>query len=142
MPNKRTFTDTGKYCSRCKLFKTYSEFNTDKCAASGHASQCRECKKTITKNWHTAHPEKCAEYKRKWRYGITQEQYDREYKKQNGLCAVLECNRPITDTDHDHETNIVRRLLCRLCNSGLGFFRDSPQLLREATEYLENFGRN
>jgi len=138
MANHRTFTNTGKYCSRCKTFKTYDEFNIDKCSASDHASQCRECKKVVTKDWHVNHPEKCAEYKRKWRYGITQEFYDSEYEKQGGKCAVMSCNRPITDTDHDHATDKYRGLLCHGCNTALGLLEDDIGRIEALAEYLES----
>lgn len=39
--------------------------------------------------------------------------------------------------DHDHKTNLVRGLLCKLCNSGLGFFRDKPDFLKRAIFYLK-----
>ena len=41
--------------------------------------------------------------------------------------------------DHDHDTNEVRALLCHDCNSGLGKFMDSPELLIEAAYYLVDF---
>ncbi len=39
--------------------------------------------------------------------------------------------------DHDHKTGKFRGWLCLQCNSGLGFFQDSPRVLRRAADYLE-----
>ena len=33
----------------------------------------------------------------------------------------------------------VRAMLCRHCNSGLGFFKDDPDLLQIAVEYLRTY---
>ena len=38
--------------------------------------------------------------------------------------------------DHDHKTNEVRGLLCQRCNLGLGHFRDDPQLMEFAAQYI------
>lgn len=77
----------------------------------------------------------------KHKYGITQADYDALLTAQNGLCAV--CRKPevIKDrplrVDHDHKTGRVRGLLCHHCNVALGHFKDDPQLLRAAMEYLD-----
>jgi hypothetical protein len=60
------------------------------------------------------------------------------------LCAI--CESPLTGgykvhIDHDHDTNIVRGILCKSCNNGIGFLKDSPAILRKAAIYLEKKGR-
>ncbi len=75
--------------------------------------------------------------------------------KQNGLdvptyellvsrrCAI--CGGPPTGSgrgsymfDHNHKTGKFRGLLCSQCNTGIGLFRDNPELLMKAIAYLKN----
>lgn len=39
--------------------------------------------------------------------------------------------------DHDHDTRNARDWICDSCNTGLGRFKDSIELMREAIKYLE-----
>lgn len=68
--------------------------------------------------------------------GLTVEQIEEIRLKQNNLCAICEDPNP-TDLDHCHKSGVVRWLLCRHCNRGLGAFRDRPDLMRKAAEMLE-----
>lgn len=72
-------------------------------------------------------------------YGITLVDFRRMLTEQNNRCLI--CNEQFkkesqTHVDHCHKTGIVRGLLCPLCNVGLGSFRDRPELLLEAANYL------
>jgi hypothetical protein len=63
----------------------------------------------------------------------------RLYKEQNGLCAICKRDEDTAGTlclDHCHTTGEIRGLLCTDCNLGLGRFKDSPENLKAASEYL------
>lgn len=60
---------------------------------------------------------------------------------QHGVCAICGASeaggRGEWHSDHDHETGLLRGMLCHYCNIGLGDFRDSVQLLLAAARYLK-----
>lgn len=57
--------------------------------------------------------------------------------QEHTVCMICEeeCWRALA-IDHCHKKNIVRGFLCSACNSGLGYFRDNPKLLKKAAEYV------
>lgn len=78
--------------------------------------------------------------------GITLEQYYQLVGSQNNRCAI--CNNYETRKnrmgniarlaiDHNHKTNEVRALLCHGCNTGIGKFKESIDLMQKAIEYLK-----
>jgi hypothetical protein len=79
-----------------------------------------------------------------YRYGLTWEAYTGLHSSQGGACAI--CAEPITleindrlksaHIDHDHESGVVRGLLCHYCNTGLGYMRDDEERLARAIGYL------
>jgi hypothetical protein len=77
----------------------------------------------------------------KKRYGLTVEQYKVLLAKQKGRCPI--CQKLLKDEgkyqaiDHCHKTRIVRGILCRGCNFGLGVFKSVANLER-ALEYLKS----
>ena len=100
------------------------------------------------------HPERFRETKRKhrekhpdfWRkiglrrFGWTLEMYDLAFVEQKGLCAI--CGKPGKDgklhSDHDHNTDTPRGLLCINCNTSLGGFKDNPDNLKKPWNILKN----
>lgn len=70
---------------------------------------------------------------------MTQDDFNDLLAEQGGCCAICESDDPGREwwsVDHDHATGAVRGLLCNNCNAGLGMFKDSPELIRAAYEYL------
>lgn len=84
-------------------------------------------------------------YHRNWRYetkyGITYEQFLALVKKQNNCCAlcgeefIYGMNRK-PQVDHDHETGLIRGVLCKRCNQGLGNLGDDIAGIERAARYL------
>lgn len=95
--------------------------------------------------WRAANPDAVPRLNRKStlaRYGLTVEDYDRMIDAQQNRCAIcmLETPGKALRVDHDHATGKVRGLLCDSCNNGLGRFKDSPAVLRQAAYYIEVHG--
>jgi hypothetical protein len=71
------------------------------------------------------------------RHGISREDYETLLARQGGVCAI--CRKPSKKTlcvDHCHVTGIIRGLLCRKCNLGLGCLCDDQRALVAALAYL------
>ncbi len=136
----------GKTCSKCKETKEFSAFHKDKQKSDGLYSSCKDCERDewTSKEYREKrkHP-RYALIKRRHKvkqYGLTLEQYEQLRKDHNDCCAI--CNQSQSERtkllhiDHSHKTGKVRGLLCDNCNMGLGSFKDNPELLRKAIEYV------
>ena len=58
---------------------------------------------------------------------------------QGGRCAICQTIQPERGrwyVDHCHATGRIRGILCRVCNTGLGAFRDDPSVMQNAITYL------
>ena len=76
------------------------------------------------------------------RYGIDINIYEKMLESQNGCCAICgtaqaELKKTLA-VDHCHVTGRVRGLLCDPCNKGLGYFRDSLEIMSRAIDYLKD----
>ena len=104
-----------------------------------------------TAEWRKANPGKVKEHRRRFggayarnsrlkhRYGITSVEHEQLLKLQGGACAVCGTHNPGRSgwhTDHCHDTNIVRGVLCAKCNLMLGHACDDPSILEAAIRYL------
>src|SRR5687768_12575741 len=108
-----------------------------KCQTHGEASPtdryCRPCRSAISIAWNRANKDTVKNGQLRRRFGITLEQYNKLYEKQNGLCAIC-CEDSLQGrslaVDHDRYCcpgkascgKCVRGLLCHNCNTGVGHF--------------------
>lgn len=95
-------------------------------------------------------PRRYLDYRYRSLFGIGLDVYEDMLAEQGGGCAICghvpTADEPRLAVDHDHACcptpkkscgRCVRGLLCASCNHGLGRFRDRPDLLRRAAEYLQ-----
>ncbi len=54
------------------------------------------------------------------------------------ICGRLFDKEIICCIDHDHIRNNVRGLLCKDCNTGLGLFKENPEIINNAIKYLDS----
>ena len=101
--------------------------------------RCKPCHKKKMKIYYKTDHYKMLRRRgmRKYRHGITDEQFVILLNNQNYQCAI--CGDIITHAshlDHDHKTGKIRGILCPQCNHGLGQFKDSIFNLSKAIDYL------
>lgn len=120
-------------CKPCSLRRAseYREVNKEKAAI-------------VVQAWKNANPKRTRELQLLNKYGITLDIYHSILRSQGGRCAVCSTEQCVTGknfaVDHDHNTGNVRGLLCQRCNTGIGKFRDDPEILSNALAYVTGRG--
>lgn len=129
-----------KNCNICKEEKQSSEFYTREDRGYVRlSSSCKPCHRTQRAEYIKKNPEaqKNGDLRK---FGISLTEYNQMWAAQSGCCAI--CDRHSSEfkrnlaVDHKHSDGQIRGLLCTNCNTAIGKFQDSPQLLFRAIEYL------
>lgn len=125
----KLFKEDLKSCSYCKEYKPFINFKLNK---NGRlSSRCMPCQKEYNDNY--------GKNRGRWiKYGIDETIFNNLLIKQECKCKICNINitKPTCVIDHDHNTNAVRGLLCRKCNTALGHFNDNINSLLNAIKYL------
>lgn len=129
-----------KTCIKCKVAQAFVYFDKQPGNKDGFNNSCKKCRKAYQAARKATNPKKFKDYKLQERYNITIAQYDQMYLAQSGCCAICHTgSNKSLHVDHCHKTGKVRGLLCLSCNRGIGFLKDSRELLKAADEYLTAF---
>jgi hypothetical protein len=125
-----------KRCPDCGAVKPLTDFPRNKNAKDGRHTYCKPChnergRETIERLYGDSR-----HYHLKRRYGIGADEFDARVRTQGGVCVICGRENP-EHVDHDHDTGVVRGILCFNCNGGLGQFGDDQDRLLNAVAYLD-----
>jgi len=125
-----------KHCKKCGEDKPLDQFHKNKSKHDGLTTYCKECWKEYERNRAKRDPRGTF-----YRFGLTADSYNAILVEQGYGCAICGFTPGEGDKrlaiDHCHTQGHVRGLLCMTCNTGLGKFRDDPDLLTKAIGYLD-----
>lgn len=124
-----------KLCTKCKQTKPLSEFSRSKKEKQYIQYRCKTC----NKEYREQRKEHVKDYHLKRKFGIGLEEYKKMLDDQKGVCKIcgqVDINNKQLAVDHCHTTGHIRGLLCGSCNRGIGYFRDSQDILLKAVKYL------
>jgi hypothetical protein len=139
--------DGGRVCVTCGENKPITEFFKHSRSSRGYKRICKACEIAGLKRWRHENPEDARKRARAARirmdYGMSTLEFQAMVEAQENCCKI--CDKEFHPdggyagpyVDHNHSTGKVRELLCFECNSGLGRFKDNPELLKRAASYLE-----
>jgi hypothetical protein len=146
-----------KLCIKCQQWLPLSNFYREARVKSGVTARCKVCMKSDALDSYQTHKEQILQKhkvaycpvkerakKLRLAYGLSFDDYETMLATQNHSCLICGSTDPHHNSekfvvDHCHLTNKVRGLLCSHCNLGLGNFKDNPQSLKMAADYLERF---
>ena len=136
-----------KFCKSCSTTKSIEDFYIRRRGTDLRHSTCKECDKKRVKENHD--PKRYREQHLKRQYGIDHKEYDKILKQQNGCCSVCGTDKPggkhqnkYFHVDHNHETGVVRGLLCSHCNTALGLFNEDVAIMKKAMVYLTTWEKH
>lgn len=130
---------TEKYCYVCKKTLPLSNFSINKTKRGEIRPECKSCDNEQRRERKRKEKISKKERKNKYlfnKYDITLTDYEAMKKSQENKCWICGSKKKLV-VDHDHDTGKVRGLLCNLCNTSLGGFKDNIGSLKKAIEYLE-----
>lgn len=125
--NHKNSKKTNNYCPSCNAVWRYNndpKYRTSSLSYNHNRSQESQWKRYL-----------------KYKYNSTVEEIDKLRQYQDNQCALCKKDFALikkSTTDHDHKTNMIRGILCSKCNTSLGGFSDSVEMLQKAIEYITN----
>lgn len=125
-----------KLCRGCHRVLGISNFRLKRNTVSGVQSRCRTCVSSVQRKRIRRYQKTTRAQRLRHKYNLSIAEFEQMCREQHDACAICLRPTPKLFVDHCHATGHIRGLLCRTCNTGLGFFRDNIQSLERAIKYL------
>lgn len=122
-----------KRCGKCKETKSVEDFAKNRSRKLGIHNECKACQVIYNRKW----------FLRK-NYNIPFEASGPLLEQAaNGNCDICDSKLILKKNgyavDHCHTTGKIRGVLCAMCNTGIGHFKDNKEFLNKAIIYLEKY---
>ena len=120
-------TNGTRTCSICGETKDLDQFYANRSKSQGRSTLCKPCERKSQATLRQLHSE---------------HQIPNDHscpiclRTESELVSEGQRTKNPFRLDHNHGTGEFRGFLCDSCNTGLGKFRDDPDLLARAIEYL------
>lgn len=134
-------------CNKCNEYKPMSSFFKETSSKRGYRYACKECEAPRFKKYRNNNQAKVSATRLKRRrttsYNFPPELFDERFNQQGQACAICKSpnagGRGAFHADHNHDSSQPRGVLCHNCNVALGNFKDNPEILQSAIEYLNKY---
>ena len=133
-------------CRVCKATKAITEFyKTGRKKSTNPEERHNECKTCAIARVKRNHdPVRARDLHLQRKYGITLNEWNELFAQQNHCCATCFRTEPggkhnQWNTDHCHDSGIVRALLCHHCNTTLGQAKENPLAFENLAKYIYKF---
>lgn len=127
-------------CIKCRITQVVTSDRGGKPSATrGMCQSCRNRYYRVERQKRDIPSSNTREHRLQTKYGIGEAEFALLWKHQDGKCGC--CGKsfyspPAAKVDHDHETGVIRGLLCFHCNTGIGKLGDDIEGLERAIAYL------
>ena len=126
-------------CINCNQKLPRSKFHIRSSRKIGIQGTCKDCSNAKKREYRKNNKDLIRAQNKRRVPGWNIDRYNEYLELQQGKCAICgttEYTNKDWCADHDHATNQPRGLLCGRCNAGLGYFKDNPEHLQSAINYL------
>lgn len=112
---------------------------------SEHKEQIKIYSSRSLKRMREKCPDKLRSQQLKWRYGITLEEKNKIISSQGNRCPICQdefsskSSSKMACIGHCHQSGEIRGVLCRNCNTILGYLRERIDSLERMISYLKRY---